>query len=152
MNFISCLCSVKICLYCSGQRQNTSCLSEPVPFNPAFSNAWETWPLPGRGVVAEDLERAGIRKVVRRDKGRWLQSLTFKIPIPFPMQAKYLCLGIPCWGGCRVAALSADGLARVTATLSFLSCVKGISLCQGPSCAPTVVLLYLWAEQAKVTC
>lgn len=146
------MCSVKICLYCPGQRQNTSCLSEPVPVSPAFSNAWETWPLPGCGVVTEDLERAGIRKVVRRDRGRWLQSLTFKIPIPFPMQAKYLCLSIPCWVRCRVAALLAGGLARVTATLSFLSYVKGISLCHGPSRAPTVMLLYLWAEQAKVAC
>lgn len=73
-------------------------------------------------------------------------------PFLSPVQVKYLLLSVPCCGGCRVAALLAGGLARVTGTLSFLSCVKGISLCQGPSCAPTVMLLYLWAEQAKVIC
>lgn len=60
-----------------------------------FSSDWETWPLTGcRVVVEEDLERTGIRRVVRRDGGRWLKSLAFKIPIPFLMQAKDLCLRV----------------------------------------------------------
>lgn len=44
--------------------------------------------------MEEDLERTGIRRVVRRDGGRWLKSLAFKIPIPFLMQAKDLCLRV----------------------------------------------------------
>lgn len=48
--------------------------------------------------------------------------------------------------------LLAGGIASQLHFHSSHTCVKGISRCRGPRHARTDILLFLWADQTKVTC